>query len=63
MSSENTDNIENTDENTQADHQIKLLLIGDSGIYIIKNIAVGKTCLMVRYTQDKFTPVFMSTVV
>lgn len=34
MSSENTDNIENTDENTQADHQIKLLLIGDSGIYI-----------------------------
>lgn len=26
------------------------------------SIAVGKTCLMVRYTQDKFSPIFMSTV-
>ena len=36
------------------DQNIKLLLIGDSG--------VGKTCLMLRYAQDMFSPTFITTV-
>lgn len=33
---------------------IKLLLIGDSG--------VGKSCLLLRFCQDEFTPSFISTI-
>jgi Ras-related protein Rab-8A len=36
------------------DHLIKLLLIGDSG--------VGKSCLLLRFTDDSFTPSFITTV-
>uniref|UniRef100_A0A7S1G7C5 Uncharacterized protein n=1 Tax=Bicosoecida sp. CB-2014 TaxID=1486930 RepID=A0A7S1G7C5_9STRA len=36
------------------DHQIKLLLIGDTG--------VGKTCLMLRYIDDKFSSTFITTI-
>ena len=33
--------------------QVKLLLLGDSG--------VGKTSLMLRYSEDKFSPMMVST--
>ena len=32
----------------------KLMLVGDSG--------VGKTCVMVRYTDDSFATTFISTI-
>jgi Ras-related protein Rab-8A len=36
------------------DLQIKLLMIGDSG--------VGKTCLLLRYANDSFSPKFITTI-
>jgi Ras-related protein Rab-8A len=36
------------------DHLIKLLIIGDSG--------VGKSCLLLRFTDDTFTPSFITTI-
>eukprot|EP01121_Diplochlamys_sp_Union-15-3_P006077 TRINITY_DN1653_c0_g2_i1.p1 TRINITY_DN1653_c0_g2~~TRINITY_DN1653_c0_g2_i1.p1 ORF type:complete len:224 (+),score=38.06 TRINITY_DN1653_c0_g2_i1:56-673(+) len=36
------------------DFLIKLLLIGDSG--------VGKSCLLLRFTEDTFTPSFITTI-
>jgi Ras-related protein Rab-8A len=36
------------------DHQIKLLLIGDSG--------VGKSCCLLRFSEDSFTPSFITTI-
>eukprot|EP00924_Labyrinthula_sp_SR-Ha-C_P003912 maker-scaffold_3-snap-gene-8.48-mRNA-1 protein AED:0.01 eAED:0.01 QI:333/1/1/1/1/1/2/263/220 len=36
------------------DMQLKLLTIGDSG--------VGKTCLLLRYTNDVFSPTFITTI-
>ncbi|GAM19695.1 hypothetical protein SAMD00019534_028700 [Acytostelium subglobosum LB1] len=36
------------------DHLIKLLLIGDSG--------VGKSCLLLRFSEDSFTPSFITTI-
>lgn len=45
-----------TGGNRQAkyDHLIKLLLIGDSG--------VGKSCLLLRYSDDSFTSSFITTI-
>jgi Ras-related protein Rab-8A len=36
------------------DMQIKMLMIGDSG--------VGKTCLLLRYANDSFSPSFITTI-
>lgn len=40
-------------EDSEYDVQVKLLLLGDSG--------VGKTSLMQRYSEDKFSPSLLST--
>ena len=41
-------------ENSAYDYLIKLLLIGDSG--------VGKSCLLLRFSEDSFTPSFITTI-
>lgn len=40
--------------NRQPTAQIKLLLIGDSG--------VGKSCCLLRFSEDSFTPSFITTI-
>ncbi|PVU93144.1 hypothetical protein BB559_003414 [Furculomyces boomerangus] len=42
------------ERNTSYDLLIKLLLIGDSG--------VGKSCLLLRFSDDSFTPSFITTI-
>jgi Ras-related protein Rab-8A len=56
------------------DMQIKLLMIGDSGkVTIVLSIyfwyfteefyvGVGKTCLLLRYANDSFSPTFITTI-
>ncbi|KAJ1726851.1 GTP-binding protein [Coemansia biformis] len=41
-------------KNTSYDYLMKLLLIGDSG--------VGKSCLLLRFSDDQFTPSFITTI-
>eukprot|EP00123_Amoebidium_parasiticum_P013154 comp21801_c0_seq4/m.31015 comp21801_c0_seq4/g.31015 ORF comp21801_c0_seq4/g.31015 comp21801_c0_seq4/m.31015 type:complete len:219 (-) comp21801_c0_seq4:29-685(-) len=41
-------------KSTSYDYLIKLLLIGDSG--------VGKSCLLMRFCEDTFTPSFITTI-
>ena len=36
------------------DYLIKLIIIGDSG--------VGKTCLLLRFAEDGYTPTHISTI-
>ena len=43
-----------SEENDDCDYMFKILIIG--------NTAVGKTAALVRYTDDTFTDVFISTV-
>ena len=43
-----------TRQNVKYDHLIKLLLIGDSG--------VGKSCILLRYSDDSFTQSFITTI-
>ena len=53
------------------DMQIKLLMIGDSGEFIntssyvsdaLYSPGVGKTCLLLRYANDSFSPTFITTI-
>ena len=54
------------------DMQIKLLMIGDSGEPIFAwfvwypndgiILGVGKTCLLLRYANDSFSPTFITTI-
>lgn len=61
--------------NRNYDYLIKLLLIGDSGnstpsprlplkhvTDIILNTGVGKSCLLLRFSEDQFTPSFITTI-
>ncbi|KAI8978976.1 GTP-binding protein ypt2 [Pilobolus umbonatus] len=43
-----------TAKSVSYDYLIKLLLIGDSG--------VGKSCLLLRFSEDSFTPSFITTI-
>ncbi|KAJ2746752.1 AdoMet-dependent rRNA methyltransferase spb1 [Coemansia sp. BCRC 34301] len=43
-----------TQKNTSYDYLMKLLLIGDSG--------VGKSCVLLRFSDDSFTPSFITTI-
>eukprot|EP00999_Lentomonas_sp_LEN2_P000451 NODE_1452_length_856_cov_80.840878_g1404_i0.p1 GENE.NODE_1452_length_856_cov_80.840878_g1404_i0~~NODE_1452_length_856_cov_80.840878_g1404_i0.p1 ORF type:complete len:213 (+),score=32.50 NODE_1452_length_856_cov_80.840878_g1404_i0:154-792(+) len=43
-----------TSKSASYDYLIKLLLIGDSG--------VGKSCLLMRFSDDSFTPSFITTI-
>jgi Ras-related protein Rab-8A len=43
-----------TSKSASYDYLIKLLLIGDSG--------VGKSCLLLRFSDDAFTPSFITTI-
>ncbi|RKP05934.1 ras family-domain-containing protein [Thamnocephalis sphaerospora] len=43
-----------TSNTASYDNLVKLLLVGDSG--------VGKSCLLLRFTDDSFTPSFITTV-
>lgn len=43
-----------TSKSASYDYLIKLLLIGDSG--------VGKSCLLLRFSEDSFTPSFITTI-
>jgi Ras-related protein Rab-8A len=43
-----------TNRTAKYDYLIKLLLIGDSG--------VGKSCLLLRYSDDSFTSSFITTI-
>lgn len=59
-----------SNKTTNYDHLIKLLLIGDSGIFffvisspfIIYHVGVGKSCLLLRFCDDSFTPSFITTI-
>jgi len=58
MSGSNSDNTGGNGatggKNASYDYLIKLLLIGDSG--------VGKSCLLLRFSDDSFTPSFITTI-
>lgn len=49
------------------DNLLKLLVIGDSGITITikriyNSVGVGKSCLLLRFCDDSFTPSFITTI-
>jgi len=52
---------------TNYDHLVKLLLIGDSGtmlpfLFTNYRLGVGKSCLLLRFCDDSFTPSFITTI-
>ena len=62
-------------DNSGHDSQIKLLMIGDSGEWVLpktfkydkrilhyKIKGVGKTCLLLRYANDSFSPTYITTI-
>jgi Ras-related protein Rab-8A len=49
-----------TSKSASYDYLIKLLLIGDSGI--LNLLGVGKSCLLLRFSDDSFTPSFITTI-
>jgi len=50
----NSTSAASSSKNAAYDYLIKLLLIGDSG--------VGKSCLLLRFSDDSFTPSFITTI-
>ena len=51
--------------NRNYDYLIKLLLIGDSGnsfYCLFLPLGVGKSCLLLRFSEDQFTPSFITTI-
>ena len=64
----------NNTRQAKYDYLIKLLLIGDSGKFVIlkiilglfkiilKTVGVGKSCLLLRYSDDSFTSSFITTI-
>jgi len=56
MSTQSPNTVQNgaSSKNAAYDYLIKLLLIGDSG--------VGKSCLLLRFSDDSFTPSFITTI-
>jgi Ras-related protein Rab-8A len=54
ISTNNTPSSSSSSKNAAYDYLIKLLLIGDSG--------VGKSCLLLRFSDDSFTPSFITTI-
>lgn len=50
----NSSSSSSTGKSINYDHVIKMLIIGDSG--------VGKSCLLLRFCDDEFTPSFISTI-
>jgi len=51
---ESSNGSQGANKNAAYDYLIKLLLIGDSG--------VGKSCLLLRFSDDSFTPSFITTI-
>jgi Ras-related protein Rab-8A len=61
-----------TAKSASYDYLIKLLLIGDSGNVhcllvtyfskLISKLGVGKSCLLLRFSDDSFTPSFITTI-
>ena len=53
---------QNTGRPSNYDHLVKLLVIGDSGIEHFIILGVGKSCLLLRFCDDSFTPSFITTI-
>ena len=56
----------NAGKGNNYDHLVKLLVIGDSGTTVVVCnklvLGVGKSCLLLRFCDDSFTPSFITTI-